>query len=352
MNCPAKLASPTVPVAVSQNGEPGLAARRVTSFRAAAFLLLFSALLAGCTSGPGIAKDFDRDFYISGPIRLEISNASGSVQVTGSTDGRVHVHGSVRSAGIHLGNAQKTVDQIVANPPVELKADTVRIGKDLYRLHNISVAYVIEVPANTELVSSLLSGSQTVTGITGPAKIETASGSIHIDKISKNVQATAVSGSIEISSANDDVRANSVSGSITINNIKGDVRATTLSGKITVNNFSGRIQTSTSTGTVAISGATNDVKTNTTSGHITVTGNPSANGYWDIQNTAGDLEVSVPASSNFHLTASNTSGEISADIPLVIEEQSKHALRAHVGENGGRVELHTVSGKIHIRSAN
>jgi len=42
------------------------------------------------------------------------------------------------------------------------------------------------------------------------------------------------------------------------------------------------------------------------------------------------------------------SGEIRSDIPIVIEEQGKHSLRAHMGNGGGRVDIHTVSGEIRI----
>jgi hypothetical protein len=32
----------------------------------------------------------------------------------------------------------------------------------------------------------------------------------------------------------------------------------------------------------------------------------------------------------------------------MIEEQGKHSLRAHMGDGGGRVEIHTVSGAIEV----
>jgi len=308
-------------------------------------------VLSGCSSGPSITKDFDRDFTVSGPVRLEISNASGDVQITGSADGKVHVHGTVRSAGLHFGDAQKAVNDAAAHPPVELRADTVRIGRDVARLHNVSVLYTIEVPRDTEVTASVASGSPTVSNVIGPVKLDTASGSIHVDKVQKSVQANTASGSIEISNIEDDVRATTASGNVTIANTRGDVRATTLSGKISIENPGGRVEASNASGSIDIKGAANDVKAQVASGRISVAGNPSANGYWDIQSASGNVEISVPSGSDFHLSASNSSGEISADIPVVIEEQGKHTLRAHVGDGGGRVEIHTVSGKIHFRGS-
>jgi hypothetical protein len=52
------------------------------------------------------------------------------------------------------------------------------------------------------------------------------------------------------------------------------------------------------------------------------------------------------------LAAEAISGEIKADIPIMVEEQGKHSLRARVGSgNGGRVEVHTVSGEIRLRAS-
>lgn len=308
-------------------------------------------LLAGCSSGPSITKDFNKELSVSGPIRLELSNVAGDVQISGSADGKVRVHGSVKSTGMHFGDVQKTINEIAANPPIELKMGTVRIGKENSRFRNVSISYTIEVPRDTEISSSVISGSQSVSGVVGPAKVETASGWIRLDKITRNVQVNALSGAIEVSNVDDDVHANSASGTVKVLNAKGDVRVVTLSGKISVTNPGGRVEASNASGAISIIGANNDVKAHTTSGGVDVAGNPSSNGYWDIQNTSGNAEVSVPANSNFHLTAANTSGAITADIPLVIEEQGKHTLRAHVGDGGGRVEINSISGKIHITSS-
>ncbi len=60
----------------------------------------------------------------------------------------------------------------------------------------------------------------------------------------------------------------------------------------------------------------------------------------------------MPANSSFRFAAEAISGEIRADIPIVIEEQGKHSLRAHIGNGGGRMEVHTVSGEIQVSGAN
>ena len=58
---------------------------------------------SACQIGPAATGSFDRSFGVTAPIRLELSNASGNVVITGSADNKVHVHGDV-----HAGSARST----------------------------------------------------------------------------------------------------------------------------------------------------------------------------------------------------------------------------------------------------
>src|ERR1700694_1864000 len=86
-------------------------------------LVLFSAIavLAGCSSGPSVSGNFDRNYNVAGPIRLELTNASGDVDISGSADGKVHVRGEVRASGIGSEASQKRLAHTPPNPPLETK---------------------------------------------------------------------------------------------------------------------------------------------------------------------------------------------------------------------------------------
>jgi hypothetical protein len=305
-----------------------------------------------CAVGPSASGSFDRTLTVTAPIRLELANASGDVSITGSSDGKVHVHGEVRSSGMGFDSPQKRLDEIVNNPPIEQKGDTVRIGKDLGRgLRNLSISYVIEVPRDTEVDTTVASGSQMISQVRGPVKVQSASGSIRVDHIDRQAQLTTLSGSIDATDIGDDLRANSASGSVTVSNIKGDVRISALSGATQIIKPGGRVDADTASGTVEVHGATTDVKAHAASGKIEVSGNPGSNSYWDLKTVSGVVELGVPSNSNFHLSAEAVSGQIKTDVPIVIEEQGKHSLRARVGAGGGRVEVHTISGEIRVRAS-
>src|SRR5258708_14226546 len=95
-------------------------------------LVLFSGLflLSGCYNGPAVSGTFDRSYSVTGPIRVELANASGDVDITGSADGKVHVHGEVRASGFGSDTPQKRLAKPVSNPPVEQHVATFRIGKE------------------------------------------------------------------------------------------------------------------------------------------------------------------------------------------------------------------------------
>jgi len=304
--------------------------------------------LAGCNGGPSVSGSFDRNFNVTGPIRLELTNASGDVDITGSADGKVHVHADVRASGMGFDNPQKRLDDTLANPPIEQKGDTIRIGKELSHMSNISIAYTIQVPRDTEVNVTAASGAQTIRGVRGPVKVNAASGAIRVEKIDLDAQLTTASGSISATDIGNDVRVSTASGSVSISDAKGDVRVNALAGVIRVAKPGGRVEADTMSGAVEIQGAANNVKSHAASGRVSIQGNPGADSYWELKTVSGGVQLKVPTTANFHLSAEAVSGEIRTDIPIVIEEQGKHSLRAHLGSGGGRVEVHTVSGEIRV----
>src|SRR5437899_620414 len=151
-------------------------------------LTLLSAIfvLAGCNTGPSVSGAFDRNYSVTGPVRLELTNASGDVDITGSADGKVHIHADVRASGFGLDNPRKRLDDTIADPPVEQKGSTIRIGKEFSNLRNISISYNIQVPHDTEISANVASGAQVIRNVTGPVTVRAASGSIRLEKVERD----------------------------------------------------------------------------------------------------------------------------------------------------------------------
>ena len=322
-----------------------------TKTKMAGVMFAVAVLLAGCSVGVTSQGSFDRSYDVKGPIKLELANASGSVRISGSGDNKVHIHGEVRAHSFLFNDPEKQARELSANPPIEQKPDIIRVGKSLHDFNGASIDYTIEVPRETEISTTVASGSQSISDVAGPVKVDSASGSIAVSKVDRAVQVNSASGSITAQDLGDDFRASSASGSVSATNVKGDVRIHAISGSMTVAKPGARVQAGTTSGSVDITGAGNDVTADSVSGRVSVQGNPSGNSYWNLKTTSGSVEVGVPASANFHLSASAISGEIRTGIPVVIEDQDKHSLRARIGNAGGRVEIHTVSGGIRVQPA-
>ena len=323
--------------------------RRATIFSGA---FLFAALVA---SGlPALASEsatFDRSFTVTAPVRLELSNGSGSVEIKGSSDGTVHVHGKVTPGGWSIfGGSGKNVEEVAANPPLEQSGSTIRIGKNSSWLKNVTIEYQVEVPHETEIDAGVASGGITIDNVKGPVKASSASGYVHVYRVERDTQVNAASGSIEVSGIGGWLRISSASGDTRVADVKGEVKISAASGSIRIQHPSDRVDASTASGSIDVVGASNDVKVHAISGSIQVSGNPGASRLWELKTISGSVELRVPSNASFLLSAESTSGDIRTSIPVILEEQNKHSLRAHIGNSAGRVEVHTVSGSVNVSS--
>jgi DUF4097 and DUF4098 domain-containing protein YvlB len=323
-------------------------ARRTAIFASA---LVYATLALAPAKSQAADNSFERTFSVSGPVRIELSNGSGSVEIKGSADGKVHIVGRVTGGWSLFGSSDKNAQEVVSNPPLEQRDNVIRIGKSMSWMKNVSIDYNIETPRDTELDANVASGGITVDNLRGPVKINSASGYVHVYRAERDVQMTVASGSVDCSKIGGFLRVTSASGEISISDVKGEVKASAASGSIRVNQPDDRVEVSSASGAIDITGAHNDLKVHAVSGSINVSGDPSANRLWEIKTVSGSVDMRVPPSASFLFTAEATSGDIRTNIPVILEEQGKHSLRAHVGSSSGRVEVHTVSGGVNVRGA-
>ena len=302
---------------------------------------------------PAVATEnatFDRTFTVTAPVRVELGNGSGNVEIRGSADGTVHVHGKVSPGGWSLFGGAKNVEEVATNPPLEQSGSTIRIGKNSSWLKNVTIDYQVEVPHDTEIDAGVASGGITIDNVKGPVKASSASGYVHVYRVERDTQVNAASGSIDVSGIGGTLRVSSASGDTRAMDVKGELKVTAASGSIRIEHPSDRVDASTASGSIDVVGANNDVKVHAISGSIQVSGNPGASRLWELKTISGSVQLRVPSNASFLLSAESTSGDIRTSIPVILEEQNKHSLRAHIGSSAGRVEVHTVSGSVNVSS--
>jgi len=251
---------------------------------------------------------FDRNLTFSGKLDLSVSTGSGNITITRGAANQIHIHGIVKVN--HDGDPAQA-QQIAANPPIEQQGNTIRIGGHQENLHNISISYVIEAPADTALNAATGSGNITDTGVGQDAKLTTGSG---------NIMATGIDGGF---------KAQTGSGNIAIDGSgQGDAKAQTGSG------------------TIDLKGVHGSLIAQTGSGEIKASGTPSSP--WKLQTGSGSIELST-GNAPMNLDASTGSGKISTDHPATTQTaEDHHHFRAQLNGGGPEVRVETGSGSIRV----
>jgi DUF4097 and DUF4098 domain-containing protein YvlB len=292
------------------------------------FLALCSILLSSfwATNASGATGSFQQTLSVDGPLVLDVSTGSGSIEITSGNSQRVEVTGHIKvGSGSLLGmfrrnsdEQQEVVEQLENEPPIFLN-DTAT-----------TVSYEIVVPAGTEVISHTGSGSMTISGVAGPVEAKTGSGSITLTDIGDSVTARSGSGAIRASEIGGAFGAHTGSGSVHLTQVApGDVDVTVGSGGAELHGVVGALRVKAGSGRVDIDGR--------------------QEGAWNIDTGSGSVSIKLPGDAAFELDAHTGSGGITVDHPLTIQGKvSKQRMRGDVRGGGDRLVVETGSGGIRI----
>src|SRR2546426_108874 len=164
---------------------------------------------------------FQRTLHVTGPVNLDVSTGSGSIQIRTGGSNQVQVTGHIKTRDWLGGNGEEKVKQIQANPPIQQSGNIIRIGHidDSELRRNVSISYELVVPGETQLHSQTGSGNQTVEGIRKSIEVGTGSGGLRITDIGETVRAATGSGGVQLRFPSDaafDLDAHTSSGSISV----------------------------------------------------------------------------------------------------------------------------------------
>ena len=251
---------------------------------------------------------FDRNLTFNGKLELSVSTGSGNITLKRGTANQIHIHGIVKASE---GADPAQVQQIVSNPPIAQEGNSIRIGERKENLHNISISYEIEAPADTELNAATGSGNITDTGVGHDANLMSGSG---------NIMATGLEG---------DFKTQTGSGNIAIEGSgHGDGKAQTGSGNIDLKGLNGALFAQTG------------------SGEIKAAGTP--NSPWKLQTGSGSVELTT-GNAPMNLDASTGSGHIASNQSSAMEiSADHHHLQLKLNGGGPEVKVETGSGDIHV----
>lgn len=322
-------------------------AARKSLFGAAVIL---AGLASGCI-GPAARGTFDRTLTVTGPVRLYLTNGSGSARINAGPPGQVRIQARFRVRAWLGGNARQRAAEISENPPIRQEGSLIRVGFERHSASGFSADYTIEVPRETEVRSVAGSGNLTIAGLTGPVNATTGSGDVTVNQIEGDVHTTAGSGDIRMENIKGLAEVTAGSGDVVLASVGGRVRVTTGSGDITLTSPGNAATLRNGSGDIRVTGAAADLRVRSGSGTLAVSGSPATGTYWELHTGSGDVGLRVPAGASFRFFAQTRMGGIHSDIPLTVLERGRRELRAVVGQGSARVEVETGSGDIRLSSS-
>jgi hypothetical protein len=259
---------------------------------------------------PALATEatFDRTLSVSGRPELSIATGSGYIHIHASSGNTIHIFARVKS---NWGGSDDKVRDIAAHPPIEQTGNIVRIGHNHENLHNISIDYDIEAPANSFLDAGTGSGDINDDSVGENPKLSTGSGTIH---------ATGLHGNCTLETGSGNVYAE-LSG-------QGDYKAETGSGNIELKGLHGTLRAQTGSGNIKASGA------------------PS--GPWHLGTGSGSVEMWI-GDAPFTIDAESGSGSIHSDREMLTQGSTdRHHVTGKLNGGGPVVRVETGSGDIRI----
>jgi hypothetical protein len=259
---------------------------------------------------PAFASEatFERNLSVNGRVDLSVVTGAGNIHLTQGAGNQIHIFGKVKS---NWGASDEQVRQIAANPPIEQTGNIVRIGARHDNLHNVSIDYEIQAPADAFLNAGSGSGDIVDEGIGEDTKLNTGSGNIH---------ATGLRGGFTLGTGSGDIYAEQTG--------QGDVKAETGSGNIELRNLRGALHASTGSGDIKVGGAPLNS--------------------WHLETGSGSVEF-WPGNAPLTLDASTGSGSVHTDQEMLTQDSSdKHHIAGKLNGGGPTVRIETGSGDIRV----
>ena len=288
--------------------------------------------LTACEMDLGEMERFNRDFHYNYALdtngRVLVETFNGSVEISGWDQNTVDI------SGTKYGPSQRAADDLKVNIDHSRDSVTIRVVRPFERRNNQGARFVIKVPRGTVLDRITTSnGAIRTTDGSGPARLRSSNGQIHVAGLRGRLDAETSNGPVELLDVDGDVVAHTSNGRIHAEGLNGSLEATTSNSGVSADlkRGDGAIRVETSNGPVELTlpeGFSREVRVNTNNSGIT---------------------LHLPTSLNAHVMARTNNSAISTDFDVRMQgEISKNHLNATIGSGGALIDLSTSNGAIRL----
>lgn len=258
--------------------------------------------------GPEYTEKVERTVKIGRTGRLELTNFSGDIEVTGGSG----EDAKITATKVTHSTSEATAKTSLSNMAVEIeeRAGGVVISAQPTRGRSsgVDVNYVITVPAGASLDLKTYSGDVTIRSVSGDVRLKSYSGDVVV-RDSKPA----------------DLEIDATSGDISLEQVESD-----------------------------------RVRVNTLSGDVVLKGKLSKTGHYELRSTSGDVQIVTDKDASFQVEAGTFSGDITSDFPLKLggniqassfgpgRGPKRSTIRGVAGDGGAVLSLQSLSGDILI----
>jgi hypothetical protein len=282
-------------------------------------------LLAGTAASASSDTTFDRQVPAQPRGAVDISNISGTIEVSGWERAEVSVHAELGSGveRVEVGSEGGRTTVKVILPHTSGRGGEARLQ--------------VKIPKDSELNVSAVSADVTTSGVLGVQRLSTVSGEVAAELAGADVELKTVSGNLRLKGHGQPARLHlsTVSGDVHLEHGAGDFEASTVNGTLIVSLDSAR-----------------SVRARTTSGDLRFEGKLSHGATLEASTVSGNLNVRAGADGGYAYEVSSFSGEISDCFKTSPERASKYGpgtfLSGTRGDGAGRVRLKTMSGDVQL----
>ncbi len=307
-------------------------------------LAVVAAVLLAFGAAWGIADEkyeekFAKTELLAADGKVVLINVSGKIEIKSWKENSVKIDAVKVSEAATLDKAKENAKEVTID--VKNEGNVVRIEtKYPERKHfwggdsvNVSVSYVVMIPARASADVKSVSGDVSLSEIGGPAKVNCVSG---------NVQVLGAAGA-EVKLVSGELTLQNIAGDAFLKGVSGNVKATKIKGSVELESVSGDIDLQDVAEARTVTGKT-------VSGNITYRGTIMAGGNYELRSHSGDLTLTIPASAAFDFEANTFSGVIDSDFPIEVAGKiSPREIRGTVNKGGARIQLSTFSGNIALK---
>jgi DUF4097 and DUF4098 domain-containing protein YvlB len=295
--------------------------------------------VAVCTmglSGPlataaAVQRQVEHGGDVAADVRVEISNVSGSVRVTGWERDEIRLQGTLGEgvSGLSFENDFRSVEIDVEVPRRRRDGPEPEVGASHLE---------ISVPRGAYVEIETLAASISVLDVDGDVRLESTAGGIVYSGGARRIEAGTAAGDIEISSSADgaDIDVEGVAGGLVVQFASAHVRAATVTGQVRL-----------------IGGRLTAGELQSVSGLLYLEGEIASGADLGVENFSGDIELLVPDDTSARFDITTYSGSIQTDFgyegrrvePYSPEQQAEFTL----GNGGATVDIETFAGKVMVR---